>query len=192
MGMGEPLANYDAVLKSVRIVSAEWGLGVGARKITVSTVGLPNEIRRLASEQLQVTLAISLHAADEGKRGELLPVAGQILLDDVLSAADDYWRTTGREVTFECVLLGGVNCSVEDAGLLADRLASLRGNINLIPFNDSHDERFVRPAQEEVEAFLKTLESRELNVNLRTRRGSDIDAACGQLRRTTDQGCPQQ
>ena len=187
MGMGEPLANYDGVLKCVRIVSADWGLGIGSRKITVSTVGLPDQIRRLAREQLQVTLAISLHAGDEGKRRELLPVAGLIPLDDVLSAADDYWRTTGREVTFECVLLGGVNSSAEDAKLLADRLASQRGNVNLIPFNASHDGHFVAPAQEEVEAFVKTLESRERNVNLRTRRGSDIDAACGQLRRTTDQ-----
>ena len=190
MGMGEPLANYDAVLKSVRVVSADWGLSVGARKITVSSVGLPDEIRRLAREQLQVTLAISLHAADEEKRKELLPIANRIPLEGVLSAADDYWRTTGREVTFECVLLGGVNCSVEDAKLLADRVASLRCNINLIPFNGVHDERFVPPAQDEIEAFVKTLESRELNVNLRKRRGSDIDAACGQLRRMADQGCP--
>ena len=187
MGTGEPLANYDPVLKSIRIVSADWGMRVGARKITVSTVGLPDQIRRLAGEQLQVTLAVSLHSADEEKRTQILPIAGRLPLDDVLSAADEYWRTTGREVTFECVLLGGVNCSTDDAKLLADRVASLRCNINLIPFNRLHDERFCAPAPDEVEAFVRTLESRELSVSVRKPRGNGIDAACGQLRRSAEQ-----
>lgn len=186
MGMGEPLANYDAVVKSVRIANADWGFGIGARKITVSTVGLPGPIQRLALENLQVTLAISLHAADDATRRELLPGAGQMPLDDVLAAAHEWWRVTGREVTFEYALLAGVNCSERDAQALADLLAGLRCSINLIPFNAVPDGPFGPPSEEETAAFVQLLEARGLNVHLRKRRGADIDAACGQLRLRDD------
>ena len=183
MGMGEPLANYDAVLESIHIANADWGLGIAARKITVSTVGLPDGIRRLAQEQLQVTLAISLHAGDDAKRRELLPVAGQIPIAEVLSAAQDYVSATGREVTIEYALLRGVNDSPRDAEALAGRLAGLRCNVNLIGFNPTGHAAFVPPDPEQERAFVDALEARGLNVNVRTRRGEDIDAACGQLRR---------
>lgn len=182
MGMGEPLANYDAMLKSIRIANADWALGIGARKITVSTVGLPGAIERLAHEDLQVTLAISLHAADDATRRKLLPVAAQTPLCDVLAAAQEWCRVTGREVTFEYALLAGVNCSDSDADALAESLAGLRCSINVIPFNPVPDSPFSSASEPEAAAFVHRLEARGLNVNVRRRRGADIDAACGQLR----------
>ncbi len=192
MGMGEPLANYDAVLKSIRIANAQWALGIAARRITVSTVGLPGQIRRLAGEDLQITLAISLHVAGESKRQELLPVAGKIPLADVLAAARDYFAKTGREVTLEYALLDGINCTAHDAHLLADLLEGIRGNVNLIPFNAVPGGAFRPPSNATVAAFVAALESRGVNVNLRRRRGAEIDGACGQLRQRKRKGAEAQ
>ena len=116
------------------------------------------------------------------KRRQLLPMAGRIPLSRVLSAAEEYWRVTGREITFEYVLLGGLNCAAADAEQLALRLAGLRANVNVIPFNGVAASPFEAPTEEEIESFVRTLESRGLNVNVRRRRRADIDAACGQLR----------
>ncbi|MBM4082490.1 MAG: 23S rRNA (adenine(2503)-C(2))-methyltransferase RlmN, partial [Planctomycetes bacterium] len=182
MGLGEPLANYDHVLKSIRILNADWGLGVGARKITISTVGLPKPMARLADEGLQVNLAISLHAPDDATRNRLVPANRRVGLARVLEAARDYVAKTGREITFEYVLVDGVNCSAEAARKLARLLRGVQANVNVIPCNPVPDIGLVPPRVAAVTAFVDALRRAGVNVNLRKRRGDDISAACGQLR----------
>lgn len=185
MGMGEPLANYDAVIRAIRIINAPWGLGIGARKITVSTVGLPKQIRRLAEEDLQLNLALSLHAPDDRLRQELIPW-GKIPIDELLEACRYYFDQTGREITLEYVLLEGVNMHAEHADRLAAIASRLRSNVNLLRYNPVPGLPYVRPTSESAHAFQQRLRARGCNAHIRTSRGKDIDAACGQLRRSAE------
>lgn len=183
MGMGEPLANYDATVQAVRTVNAEWGMNIGARKITISTIGLPKQMKRLAHEDMQVTLALSLHAPTDELRGTLIPWAKGITISQLTDAARYYFDRTGREVTLEYVLLAGVNDRLEHAGQLADVARRMRCNVNLIQFNSVEGLPYARPADEVAHAFLHHLRARGINAHLRPSRGMDIDGACGQLRR---------
>lgn len=187
MGMGEPLANYDEVIKAIRILNAPWGGGIGARKITLSTVGLPQQIRRLAGEDLQLNLALSLHAPDEALRRELIPW-GKVPLDDLLGACAEYFDRTGREITLEYILLDGVNNLPRHAAALADIAGRLRCNINLLRYNPVPGLPYTRPSAEAAFDFQQRLRRRGVNAHVRTSRGSDIDAACGQLRRAASTG----
>ncbi len=185
MGMGEPLANYDAVLEAVRIINAPWGLNIGARKITLSTVGVPLQIRRLAEEGLQLNLSLSLHAADQGLRARLVPW-GRMSLTEVIEACAYYFEKTGREITLEYVLLDEVNMSQRDVSQLARLAGTLRCNVNLIRYNRVPGLPFGRPSSETAYVFQRELRKVGVNAHIRTSRGQDIDAACGQLRRRVE------
>lgn len=183
MGMGEPLANYDEVLRAVRILNASWGLGIAARHITVSTVGLPDKIRRLATEPVQVTLAVSLHAGSDELRRRLVPWAERITLEEIFEAIADYFRATHREVTLEYVLLDGVNSGQQDAEALAQWARRGRCNVNVINYN-AVSETGYRPVDgATLRSFCRRLEERGVNVHVRASVGGKIDAGCGQLRR---------
>jgi len=190
MGMGEPLANYAAFIAALRILNASWGMGIGARKITVSTVGLPGQIRRLAEEDLQINLALSLHAADEKLRRELIP-RGCARLAELLEACRYYFERTGREITLEYVLLSDVNDTPDQADKLAAIAKRLRANVNLLRYNPVPGIAYRRPSAKAAYRFQQRLRQNGVNVHLRTSRGSDIQAACGQLRRRTDESLPQ-
>jgi len=183
MGIGEPLANYDAVLSAVRILNADWGMNIGARRMTISTVGLPTQIRRLAGEGLQVNLAISLHAPNDALRRELIPWAAHTSIDELVEAVQDYFDLTGREVTLEYVLLGGVNDRPTDARQLAAIAKRMRCNVNLIRYNSVRDLPYQRPTAEAAHAFEAALRQSGINTHIRPSRGGQIEAACGQLRR---------
>ena len=183
MGSGEPLANYDAVMRSVRTLNASWGLNVGARRITISTVGLPKQIRRLADEGLQLNLALSLHAPTDGLRQELIPWAEKISLAELTDACRYYFDQTGREITLEYILLHEVNDRRSHAEQLVRFAGQIRCNVNLIRYNPVEGLPFGRPTREATAAFQRHLREHGVNVHLRTSRGLDIDAACGQLRR---------
>lgn len=189
MGMGEPLANYDAVMEAIRIFNAPWGMNIGARKITVSTVGLPKQIRQLADEGLQFNLALSLHAADEDLRRELIPW-GNIRLAELVSACAYFFKCTGREVTLEYTLLDEVNTRQRDAADLVAVARSLRCNVNLLRYNPVPGLAYRRPSAETTYAFQRELRNRGLNAHIRTSRGQDIAAACGQLRRAVESDVP--
>jgi len=182
MGMGEPLANYQAVVGAVRTLIAPWGMGVGGRKITISTVGLPNGIRQLAEEGLPITLAISLHAPNDDLRQQLIPWSKRVSINEILEAGRDYFDRTGREVTLEYLLLGRVNDRQEHAEELAEKANTLRANVNLIRYNEVPDLPFTRPADKDVHRFQQILRKRGVNAHIRASRGRDIAAACGQLR----------
>ncbi|MBC8309676.1 MAG: 23S rRNA (adenine(2503)-C(2))-methyltransferase RlmN [Phycisphaerales bacterium] len=183
MGMGEPLANYDAVTRAIRILNAPWGLGIGARKITVSTVGLPTAIERLTKFDLPVTLALSLHAPTDTLRKQLIPWAKFASIEDILKSCSTYFDATGREITIEYLLLGGVNDRSAQAKELADLCKTLRCNVNLIRYNEVPGLDFKRPENAQVRRFQETLEKGGVNSHIRASRGRDISAACGQLRR---------
>ncbi|UCG15843.1 MAG: 23S rRNA (adenine(2503)-C(2))-methyltransferase RlmN [Phycisphaerales bacterium] len=188
MGLGEPLANYEATVRAVRTLNADWSLNIGARRITISTVGLPKQMRRLADERLQVTLAVSLHAPSDELRRRLIPWAERITIDDLVSAGSYFFERTGREVTLEYVLLGGVNDGPIHARQLADVAKRLRSNVNLIRYNPVAGLPFSRPTSEGGRQFLSVLRKRGVNAHLRRSRGQDIDGACGQLRRREQSG----
>jgi 23S rRNA (adenine2503-C2)-methyltransferase len=183
MGMGEPLANYENTLKAIRILNADWALAIGARHITLSTIGLPKQIRQLAHEDLQITLAVSLHAGDDELRRKLIPWAGQFSLEQIFAAIDYYFQHTHREVTLEYVLLENVNTSLADADNLAHWAHRSRCNVNLINYNPVTETRFSPASPETAQRFLSHLKTRGVNVHHRSSRGADIDAACGQLRK---------
>lgn len=182
MGMGEPLANYGNVIKAIRILNAPWGLGISARRITVSTVGLPAAIRRLSEFEIPVTLALSLHAPDDDLRREIIPWAEYATIRELLDACQDYFKATGREVTLEYILLGGLNDQIGHAHALADLAKTLRANINLIRYNEVDGLPFQRPKSSDVHAFQSVLRTKQVNAHIRASRGRDIAAACGQLR----------
>ncbi len=182
MGMGEPLANFKEVTRAIRTINAAWGLGIGARKITISTVGLPQAIRRLVDFELPVTLALSLHAPNDALRRELIPWARYAPIDALIDACEAYFASTGREVTFEYLLLRGVNDRVEHAQELAELARRLRANVNLIRYNEVRGLPYDRPTSRDVLAFQDVLRRRRVNVHIRASRGRDIAAACGQLR----------
>ncbi len=183
MGMGEPLANFRNTVAAVRRLNAPWGLGIGQRRITVSTVGLPKQIERLAAERLQVTLALSLHAVTDELRRELIPWAETLSVAELVRACKLYFETTGREVTLEYCLLGDVNDGPADAAGLARIARELRAHVNLMLHNSVAGLDFARPDRARAHAFLEILRGRGVNVHLRESRGLDNDAACGQLRR---------
>jgi 23S rRNA (adenine2503-C2)-methyltransferase len=183
MGLGEPLANYAATVHALRTINSEWGMGIGARKITVSTVGLPAQMRRLADEKMQITLALSLHAPTDELRKQLIPWAERVTIDSLVDAANYYFEKTGREITLEYILLADVNDSREHALSLAATAKRMRSNVNLIAYNPVKGLPYARPADDTVVRFLETLRSRGVNAHVRTSRGLDIDGACGQLRR---------
>jgi 23S rRNA (adenine2503-C2)-methyltransferase len=182
MGMGEPLANFDNVVAAVHILMAPWGLGISGRRITISTVGLPAQIRRLADIGLPVTLAISLHAPNDQVRRELIPWASYVSIEQLLEAGRYYFDRTHREVTLEYILLREVNDRPEHARQLARIARTLRANVNLIRYNEVRDLPFSRPASEDVLAFQRILLEAGVNTHIRASRGRDIAAACGQLR----------
>lgn len=187
MGMGEPLANYDQVIRAIRIFNASWGLGIGARRITVSTVGLPKQIRRLADEGLQLNLALSLHAPDDRLRAKLIPWARGISIADLIDACAHYFDRTGREVTLEYVMLAGVNMQPAHATRLAEIARRLSANVNLLRYNPVPGLPFDRPDAESSYLFQRRLRNRGVSSHIRTSRGRDVAAACGQLRRTHEQ-----
>ncbi len=182
MGMGEPLANLDATVRAVRLLNAPYGLRVGIRRITVSTVGLVPQIRRLAQMGLGCTLAVSLHAPDDDLRDQLVPINRQYPIADLLDACREYVQRSGRRVTFEYVLLEGTNDSPEHARRLARRLRGLLAHVNLIPWNPVPGLPYRRPGPERVRSFARVLREAGIPVTVRVERGVDIFAACGQLR----------
>ena len=184
MGLGEPLANYAATVAAVRTINAVWGMGIGARKITVSTVGLPSQMKRLAEEDLQITLALSLHAPTDELRRELIPWAESVSIHELIEAARFYFDRTGREVTLEYILLAGVNDQPVHARELASVSKRMRGNVNLISYNPVPSLPYHRPTDDAQAVFLGLLRERGVNAHLRRSRGVDIAAACGQLRRS--------
>ena len=183
MGMGEPLANLDGLLPALAAATSADGLAIGARRITISTVGLPAGIRRLAEEDCQYHLAVSLHAADDRLRSQLVPVNRKYPVASVLTAADDYFRRTGRRVTFEYVLLCGLNDQPEHARRLVGLLQGRPALVNLIPYNRVPELPYDAPAAAVTARFVEILRQGHLNVKIRYRKGERIEAACGQLRR---------
>jgi 23S rRNA (adenine2503-C2)-methyltransferase len=183
MGMGEPLANYANVMKAINILHDPKCFNLGARRITVSTVGVPAKMRELAGEGLPINLAISLHAPNEQLRKQLIPWAEHFALPDILDAARFYFDQTGREITLEYILLSGVNDQPEHARELLKLCRTLRANVNLIRYNEVSGLPFVRPKAPDVVHFQEILRAGGVNAHVRKSRGRDIDAACGQLRR---------
>jgi 23S rRNA (adenine2503-C2)-methyltransferase len=184
MGMGEPLANLDNLLAALELASAKDGLGIGARHITISTVGLPAKMRRLADLGKQYHLAVSLHAPNDALRNRIVPTNPKTGLGDILESADYFFAKTGRQVTYEYVLLHGINDGPEHAAELARLLKGRHAHVNLIPFNDVEGLPYRRPTQEALTAFTDRLQAEGISVKVRKRKGSEIDAACGQLRRS--------
>jgi 23S rRNA (adenine2503-C2)-methyltransferase len=188
MGMGESLANLDSLISALDwLCSNETGLGLSQRRVTISTVGLPEKIRKLAALNRQYHLAVSLHAPTEELRNELVPVNEKVGLNAVLEAADFYFQTTGRQVTYEYVLLHGVNDRHQDARALAGRLQGRKAHVNLIPYNPVAGLPFKRPEPEVIRRFVTTLRDRGISTTVRKTKGQAIDAACGQLRRRLEQ-----
>lgn len=190
MGMGEPLANYAATLRAVRLLNAFYGPGIAMRHLTISTVGLVPQIRRLASERLQLTLAISLHAPTDALRSQLVPVNLRWPIAELLAAAREYAAATRRRVTWEYVLMAGVNDRDEHARLLARLLAGGGMHLNVIPWNPVYGAQYRRPVAGAVRRFARLVGEGGVPVTVRIERGVDIDAACGQLRRTRAAGVP--
>ncbi len=183
MGTGEPLDNYDNLLKFIHILTEEHGLHISQRNVTVSTCGIVPKILELAEEKLQITLALSLHGATQEKRRKLMPIANKYELSQVLAACDAYFEKTGRRVTFEYSLVHGVNDTPEDVRELTGLLRHRNCHLNLIPVNPVKERNFVRPSRENALNFKNNLEKSGINVTIRREMGSDIDGACGQLRR---------
>ncbi len=186
MGMGEPLANYANLLQALRILNAPWGGGIGARKITISTSGLVPQIRQLAAEPLQFRLAISLHGATDETRNKIMPVNRKYPLTQLIAACEDYQRQKDRMITFEYILIEGVNDDPAEARPLANLTRRLNAKVNLIPYNAVEGLPWKRPSEAAQETFLAALERQRVPVTLRREKGHDIDAACGQLRLRTE------
>jgi 23S rRNA (adenine2503-C2)-methyltransferase len=182
MGMGEPLANVAAVTDAIRTLNAPWGLGISARRITISTVGLPAAIRRLCTFEIPVTLALSLHAPSDELRRQIIPWAEYATIDELLDACDEWFAKTGREITLEYILLGEFNDRPEHAAELAALARRIRANVNLIRYNEVRGLPFQRPGTDDVRRFQEILRDRGVATHIRRSRGRDIAAACGQLR----------
>jgi 23S rRNA (adenine2503-C2)-methyltransferase len=188
MGMGEPMANLENLVAALDVAGAKDGLGIGARNITISSVGLPVKIRRLADLGKQYHLAVSLHAPNDAVRTQIVPTNDKTGLGPILEAADYFFQKTGRQVTFEYVLLRGLNDSTSHARELARLLRGRRAHVNLIPFNDVEGLPYRRPTDESLAGFVNELQAGGVSVKVRKRKGSAIDAACGQLRRRVESG----
>jgi 23S rRNA (adenine2503-C2)-methyltransferase len=184
MGMGEPLANLDHLLEALEIATSKDGLGIGARHITISTVGLPAKIRRLAGLGKQYHLAVSLHAPNDELRNQIVPTNDKTGLAAILEAAAYFFEKTGRQVTYEYVLLAGLNDEPMHARQLVGLLRGRRAHVNLIPFNDVEGLPYRRPGTESLQSFVNVLQQGGISVKVRKRKGAQIDAACGQLRRS--------
>jgi 23S rRNA (adenine2503-C2)-methyltransferase len=192
MGIGEPLANLPALLPALDTLNEKGGLGLGARRITVSTVGLPEKIRQLADHGKPYNLAVSLHAPNDVLRTRIVPVNDKIGIEAILEAADAYFDKTGRRVTYEYVLLRGLNDGIEQARELGALLKARNAHVNLIPMNPVEPLHLDAPSPVQVQQFVAALEQAGVNVTLRKRKGADIDAACGQLRlQEAEQPLPQ-
>lgn len=183
MGIGEPLDNFDNVMRFLRLVNHKDGLNIGIRHISLSTCGLPEMIDKLGEYNLQLTLSLSLHAPDDASRSELMPVSKRYPVEDVLKACERYFQKTGRRISFEYAMIDGVNDSDSKAKALAAEALRLGAHINLIPLNNVESSPF-KPSRR-LKSFVKTLEEAGANVTVRRRLGGDIDAACGQLRKKT-------
>lgn len=184
MGTGEPLDNYANLLRFIHILTGEGGLNISQRNLTVSTCGLVPKMYELAEEKLQMTLALSLHAPNDEKRRELMPIAQRYSMDELLEACRNYFEKTGRRITFEYSLVAGVNDRDQDARELAERIGKLNCHVNLIPVNPIKERSYVRSTRQAVENFKIKLEKCGINVTIRREMGSDIDGACGQLRKS--------
>lgn len=183
MGTGEPLDNYSNLLQFIDMITDENGLNISQRNITVSTCGIVENMKRLADEKLQITLALSLHGSTQAKRQELMPIARKYDIDEVIDACRYYFDKTGRRVTFEYSLVGGVNDTDEDAENLCSLVGGLNCHVNLIPVNPIKERDFVESERKDVLNFQNKLEKRHINATIRREMGRDIDGACGQLRR---------
>ncbi len=182
MGTGEPLSNYDNVMKAIGTMNSPHGMGIGARKITVSTAGYIPGIKRYMQEERQFELSISLHAAEDTKRSRLMPINRKYPLSELMEICREYTSQKGRIITFEYILIRDINSSQADAHNLAGLLRGLNCKVNLIPFNAVSDFRFSAPSAKEVSRFREVLEKEKISSTVRLQRGADIDAACGQLR----------
>jgi 23S rRNA (adenine2503-C2)-methyltransferase len=180
MGMGEPLLNLNEVIAAVHSLNRD--VGIGQRSLTISTVGIPNQIRQLAQHHLQVTFAVSLHASNQRLREQLIPSAKHYTLDNLIEDCREYVRITGRRVTFEYILLAGTNDLPEHALELAKLLRGFQTHVNLIPYNPIQEADYQRPDRQRIEAFADILKQKHIAVSVRYSRGLEADAACGQLR----------
>ena len=188
MGTGEPLDNYENLVRFVKLLSDEKGLNISQRNITVSTCGLVPMMKKLAEEKLQITLALSLHAPTDEKRRELMPIAKKYTLREVMDACNIYFKQTGRRISFEYALVGGVNDNDEEARQLIHLIRGMNCHVNLIPVNPIKERDYVSTQHEKVQRFKKLLENSGINVTIRREMGRDIDGACGQLRRKVQRG----
>ena len=185
MGMGEPLANYDNLMPAIRIINAPWGIGIGARHITVSTSGLAPQIRKLADQPLQIRLAISLHGASDEVRNQIMPINRRYNLQTLLAAGEYYTARKNQRLTFEYILIAGINDAEEQAHLLSKHAGRLGAKVNLIPYNTVEGLQWSRPPRPQQEKFLSILRKHGIAATLRREKGHDIEAACGQLRLQT-------
>ena len=188
MGMGESLANLDNLVVALDRICSDAGLGMGQRRVTISTVGLPEKMRKLAAMDRSYNLAVSLHAPTKALRDELVPINAKVGLEEVVEAADEYFRRSGRRVTFEYVMLRGINDGIAEAEALADLLQARKAHVNLIPYNPVAGLPYQRPSSAAVRGFERVLESRGIKASVRKTKGREIDAACGQLRRRAEGG----
>lgn len=184
MGTGEPLDNYDNLVRFIRILSDSKGLNISARNITISTCGIPDKIRQLADEELPITLALSLHAPNNDIRKKLMPIARQYELSDVMEAFQYYYDKTGRRLTFEYCLTEGINDEEVHAKELSKLLRGYNCHVNLIPINPIKERSFIKSDNNKIQKFKNILEKNRINVTIRREMGSDINAACGQLRKS--------
>ena len=183
MGSGEPLDNYDNLLKFIELLTDENGINISQRNLTVSTCGIVPKMKELAEEKLAITLALSLHASNQNKRLELMPIANKYAITEVVDACKYYFEQTGRRITFEYSLVGGVNDTDEDARELAQLIRGINCHVNLIPVNPIKERDYVQSNAKVIEAFKNKLEKAGINATVRREMGRDIDGACGQLRK---------
>ena len=184
MGSGEPLDNFDNVIKFLKLVNADYGLNIGQRHITLSTCGIVPKIKELADLNLSITLAISLHAFSDEKRKTIMPIANKYSISEILEACKYYMNKTGRRITYEYSLVSGVNDGKEDAKSLAQLLKNMNCHVNLIPVNEIKENSLKRPSKKTIEDFEEILKAHGIEVTVRREMGTDINAACGQLRRS--------
>ena len=188
MGTGEPLDNYDNLITFIKLLTDEKGLNISQRNLTVSTCGIVPNMRRLADEKFQITLALSLHASTDVKRRELMPIANKYSIAELMETCEYYFKQTGRRLTFEYSLVGGVNDTEEDARLLTALAGPLNCHVNLIPVNPIKERDYVQSENGRIVAFKNKLEKNKITVTIRREMGRDIDGACGQLRRRHMEG----
>lgn len=183
MGTGEPMDNFESLVRFIELISNKDGLNISQRNITVSTCGIVPKMRELADKELAITLALSLHAVNDEKRKEIMPIAYKYTIEELMEVCGYYFKKTGRRITFEYSLIGGVNDSVEEATELANLAARVNAHINLIPVNPVVERGFIQSEKKAILAFKNKLEKKQINATIRREMGRDIDGACGQLRR---------